>query len=51
MKDLPTNWVLGLKSIVDNLEGKVNTWPLDEGLIDYVDQQTIIQQKMISILM
>jgi putative iron-regulated protein len=23
--------------IVDDLEGKVNAWPLDEGLIDYVD--------------
>lgn len=25
------------KAIVDNWEGKVNAWPLDEGLIDYVD--------------
>ena len=24
--------------IVDEWEGKVNAWPLDEGLIDYVDQ-------------
>jgi len=24
-------------SIVDDWEGKVNAWPLDEGLIDYVD--------------
>lgn len=24
--------------IVDDWEGKVNAWPLDEGLIDYVDQ-------------
>ena len=24
-------------TIVDNWEGKVNSWPLDEGLIDYVD--------------
>jgi putative iron-regulated protein len=24
-------------SIVDDWEGKVNSWPLDEGLIDYVD--------------
>ena len=24
-------------TIVDNWEGKVNAWPLDEGLIDYVD--------------
>ena len=24
--------------IVDDFEGKVNAWPLDEGLIDYVDQ-------------
>ena len=24
-------------AIVDNWEGKVNAWPLDEGLIDYVD--------------
>jgi putative iron-regulated protein len=23
--------------IIDDLEGKVNAWPLDEGLIDYVD--------------
>jgi putative iron-regulated protein len=23
--------------VVDDLEGKVNAWPLDEGLIDYVD--------------
>ena len=23
--------------IVDEWEGKVNAWPLDEGLIDYVD--------------
>nr|WP_239025338.1 imelysin family protein [Rhodoligotrophos defluvii] len=26
--------------IVDEWEGKVNAWPLDEGLIDYVDQAT-----------
>jgi putative iron-regulated protein len=25
-------------AIVDEWEGKVNAWPLDEGLIDYVDQ-------------
>ncbi len=25
-------------AIVDNWEGKVNAWPLDEGLIDYVDE-------------
>ncbi len=25
-------------TIVDEWEGKVNAWPLDEGLIDYVDQ-------------
>ena len=25
-------------AIVDDWEGKVNSWPLDEGLIDYVDQ-------------
>ena len=24
--------------IVDDWEGKVNAWPLDEGLIDYVDE-------------
>src|SRR3546814_4208433 len=24
-------------AIVDEWEGRVNTWPLDEGLIDYVD--------------
>ena len=23
--------------IVDDWEGKLNAWPLDEGLIDYVD--------------
>ena len=23
--------------VVDDLEGKVNAWPLDEGLIDYMD--------------
>ncbi len=22
---------------IDDLEGNVNSWPLDEGLIDYVD--------------
>lgn len=26
--------------IVDDWEGRVNTWPLDEGLIDYVDATT-----------
>ena len=26
-------------TIVDDWEGKVNAWPLDEGLIDYVDAQ------------
>src|SRR6185437_2746266 len=25
-------------AIVDDWEGRVNSWPLDEGLIDYVDQ-------------
>ena len=25
-------------AIVDDWEGRVNAWPLDEGLIDYVDQ-------------
>ena len=25
--------------IVDEWEGKVNAWPLDEGLIDYVDTE------------
>ncbi len=25
-------------AIVDDWEGKVNAWPLDEGLIDYVDK-------------
>ncbi|HMA16062.1 MAG: imelysin family protein [Bacteroidota bacterium] len=25
-------------AVVDDWEGKVNAWPLDEGLIDYVDQ-------------
>ena len=24
-------------AIVDDWEGRVNAWPLDEGLIDYVD--------------
>ena len=27
--------------IVDDWEGKVNAWPLDEGLIDYVDSSTV----------
>ena len=27
-------------SIVDDWEGRVNSWPLDEGLIDYVDTST-----------
>lgn len=27
-------------AIVDDWEGKVNAWPLDEGLIDYVDNNT-----------
>ncbi len=27
-------------AIVDDWEGKVNAWPLDEGLIDYVDAST-----------
>ena len=26
-------------AIVDDWEGKVNAWPLDEGLIDYVDAE------------
>ena len=26
-------------TIVDEWEGKVNAWPLDEGLIDYVEGQ------------
>jgi putative iron-regulated protein len=26
--------------IVDDWEGKVNSWPLDEGLIDYVDMKS-----------
>ncbi|WP_306131271.1 imelysin family protein [Roseivivax marinus] len=28
--------------IVDDWEGKVNAWPLDEGLIDYVDDSTVM---------
>jgi len=27
-------------AIVDNWEGRVNAWPLDEGLIDYVDTKS-----------
>ncbi|WP_322096506.1 imelysin family protein [Pelagibius marinus] len=27
-------------AVVDDWEGKVNAWPLDEGLIDYVDEST-----------
>lgn len=27
--------------IVDDWEGRVNAWPLDEGLIDYVDASTV----------
>ncbi len=27
--------------IVDEWEGKVNAWPLDEGLIDYVDRELL----------
>lgn len=27
-------------AIVDNWEGRVNSWPLDEGLIDYVDTKS-----------
>lgn len=27
-------------SVVDNWEGQLNAWPLDEGLIDYVDQSS-----------
>lgn len=29
-------------AIVDEWEGKVNAWPLDEGLIDYVDEGTYV---------
>ncbi len=31
-------------SVVDDWEGKVNAWPLDEGLIDYVDTSTYINE-------
>jgi putative iron-regulated protein len=31
--------------IVDDWEGRVNSWPLDEGLIDYVDQSSYGDQK------
>jgi len=31
--------------IVDDWEGKVNSWPLDEGLIDYVDKASYGDQK------
>ena len=27
-------------AVVDDWEGKVNAWPLDEGLIDYVDSSS-----------
>ena len=30
-------------TIVDDWEGKVNAWPLDEGLIDYVDAPNSIK--------
>ena len=29
--------------IVDDWEGRVNAWPLDEGLIDYVDTVPMLQ--------
>ncbi|WP_299364994.1 imelysin family protein [uncultured Paracoccus sp.] len=29
--------------VVDDWEGRVNAWPLDEGLIDYVDQSTVVE--------
>ena len=28
-------------AIVDDWEGKVNSWPLDEGLVDYVDARRL----------
>jgi len=31
--------------IVDDWEGNVNSWPLDEGLIDYVDQASYGEEK------
>ena len=30
--------------IVDNWEGKVNAWPLDEGLIDYVQKTGVVNE-------
>ena len=30
--------------IVDNWEGKVNAWPLDEGLIDYVQKTGVVKE-------
>ncbi|GKY86726.1 imelysin family protein [Sinisalibacter aestuarii] len=32
-------------AIVDDWEGKVNAWPLDEGLIDYVDDSYIVSDE------
>ena len=37
--------------IVDDWEGKVNAWPLDEGLIDYVDRPIITLLKMIFLIL
>ena len=31
-------------TIVDNWEGKVNAWPLDEGLIDYVQKTGVVNE-------
>jgi putative iron-regulated protein len=31
-------------TIVDNWEGKVNAWPLDEGLIDYVQKTGVVSE-------
>ena len=31
-------------AIVDDWEGRVNAWPLDEGLIDYVDTEILRRQ-------
>jgi putative iron-regulated protein len=31
--------------IVDDWEGKVNAWPLDEGLIDYVDPASVVSDE------
>ena len=31
--------------VVDDWEGRVNAWPLDEGLIDYVEADTAVNEE------